>query len=134
VTTSSLTDDQVFRFFIKTRTAAPKPTFLVPPPLVARISDTMDPATPLVEGKRTPLNVLIVEDNVINQTVLRRQIVKAGSSCQGTSLYPRLWRLIVVVADNGQIALDKLDVAEQSQRSTGQGLYDIVLMDLEMPG
>lgn len=32
------------------------------------------------------LHILIVEDNIINQTVLKRQIVKAGLTCDGESL------------------------------------------------
>ncbi|KAF2106850.1 hypothetical protein BDV96DRAFT_654410 [Lophiotrema nucula] len=55
------------------------------------------------------LQVLLVEDNVINQQVLGRQLKKAGCT--------------VEVANHGLEALDALD------RKT----FDVVLMDLEMP-
>ena len=35
------------------------------------------------EERGEPLHILIVEDNIINQTVLKRQIVKSGSTCDG---------------------------------------------------
>lgn len=37
-----------------------------------------------VERKRS---VLVVEDNLINQTVLKRQMIKAGWTCDGTSFH-----------------------------------------------
>jgi hypothetical protein len=53
----------VFRFFI--RTTIPRGSGAVP-------------------GCNTEsFRVLVVEDNVISQTVLRRQLVKAGLSCDG---------------------------------------------------
>lgn len=33
-----------------------------------------------------PLHVLIVEDNIINQTVLKRQMIKSGFTCDGEYL------------------------------------------------
>ncbi|WVW79173.1 hypothetical protein I302_101139 [Kwoniella bestiolae CBS 10118] len=59
------------------------------------------------------IHFLIVEDNIINQTVLKRQIVKAGFTCD--------------VANNGQEALDYI------HDPTGKRVYDVILMDLEMP-
>ncbi|KAF2707300.1 hypothetical protein K504DRAFT_384535 [Pleomassaria siparia CBS 279.74] len=55
------------------------------------------------------LDVLLVEDNVINQTVLGRQLKKAGC--------------VVDVANHGLEALEFLDRKN----------FDVVLMDLEMP-
>lgn len=40
--------------------------------------------TPPPEGVEN-MHILIVEDNIINQTVLKRQIVKAGLTCDGES-------------------------------------------------
>lgn len=56
------------------------------------------------------LRVLLVEDNAINQMIATELMSSAG--------------ILVDVADNGRIALDKLRSGE---------LYDIVLMDLQMP-
>lgn len=65
------------------------------------------------------MHVLIVEDNLINQTVLRRQMVKAG--------------LTADVANNGQEGLTAIHEADRrSHEGTGPA-YDVVLMDLEMP-
>ena len=54
-------------------------------------------------------HVLLVEDNDMNQEVASELLTKAG--------------FIVQVADNGQIALDKVQQTD----------YDIVLMDMQMP-
>lgn len=55
------------------------------------------------------LQVLLVEDNIINQQVLGRQLKKAGCS--------------IDVANHGLEALDMLE----------KKIFDVVLMDLEMP-
>lgn len=55
--------------------------------------------------------ILVVEDNLVSQRVLQRQLMKLGNT--------------VSVASNGQEALDML--------ASGQGAFDMVLMDLEMP-
>jgi protein-histidine pros-kinase len=55
------------------------------------------------------LSVLLVEDNLVNQTVATRMLERAG--CR------------VVVAGNGQEALDLFD----------DGQFDVVLMDVQMP-
>ncbi|MBI3728825.1 MAG: response regulator [Burkholderiales bacterium] len=56
------------------------------------------------------LRVLLVEDNHINQQIAAELMTEAG--------------IIVEVADNGRIAIDKLNRGNP---------YDIVLMDLQMP-
>lgn len=55
--------------------------------------------------------ILVVEDNLVSQRVLQRQLTKLGNT--------------VSVASNGQEALDALAAAG--------GEFDLVLMDLEMP-
>jgi len=65
---------------------------------------------------RGHVRVLVVEDNIINQTVLRRQL--ESSVVPGAQL-----TFAVGIADNGQRALDVLE----SQP------FDVVLMDLQMP-
>ncbi|MGQ0829320.1 MAG: ATP-binding protein [Bacteroidota bacterium] len=62
-------------------------------------------APPLVEG----LNVLLVEDNILNQVLAKK--VLSG------------WNWNVEVADNGLIAVEKLEEKD----------FDIVLMDIQLP-
>lgn len=83
----------------------------------------LKPPTP-VAPSGPPLRVLIVEDNLINQTVLKRQLTKAGMTCD--------------VAGNGEEALKLLrkrlrPVSPSSAPKSSEGAYDVVLMDLEMP-
>ncbi|MFZ6768205.1 two-component regulator propeller domain-containing protein [Undibacterium sp. Di26W] len=66
-------------------------------------------AMPGRENRFDGLRVLLVEDNQINQQIAAELMHEAG--------------IIVEVADNGRIAIDKLNKAE----------FDIVLMDLQMP-
>ncbi|KAL7419627.1 hypothetical protein Q5752_005540 [Cryptotrichosporon argae] len=140
---SELGHGSTFRFFISSRTAAPaavplsppvapSPTSPGPPGLlaataavgaaniatgVATVNASVPP--PLAVG---PLNVLIVEDNIINQTVLKRQLAKAGLSCD--------------TANDGFEALQGINEAYRQSRRAGavtRRPYDVVLMDLEMP-
>jgi signal transduction histidine kinase/ligand-binding sensor domain-containing protein/ActR/RegA family two-component response regulator len=71
------------------------------------------PQAPLAQGATEqadrPLCILLAEDNPVNQVVARRLLEKHGHS--------------VAVASNGREALDALD----------QQVFDVVLMDLEMP-
>jgi CheY-like chemotaxis protein len=70
-----------------------------------------DAASHVSENKRFDgMRVLLVEDNHINQQIAAELMSEAG--------------IIVDVADNGRIAVDKLNQADS---------YDIVLMDLQMP-
>ena len=62
-----------------------------------------------VAAKIGGARVLLVEDNSINQQVANELLIDVGIS--------------VVIADNGQIAVDKVK----------QEIFDIVLMDLQMP-
>jgi CheY-like chemotaxis protein len=68
-----------------------------------------------------PLHVLIVEDNIINQTVLKRQILKAGLTCD--------------TANHGQDALNLIHQAHHRYMlgERDRAGYDVILMDLEMP-
>jgi CheY-like chemotaxis protein len=131
----------VFRFWIKTHTVAPadltspsvSPSPLpIPAPQTLRVgsmeSTAAEPPSPQPVQQAIPaeppeaLRLLIVEDNIINQTVLKRQLVKAGFVCD--------------TANDGQEALVRIHEANRECRhdTPGQlGGYDIVLMDLEMP-
>ncbi len=55
------------------------------------------------------LRVLVVEDNLVNQKIVSKFLIK--------------WEASVDIAENGKIAVDKMQETE----------YDIVLMDLHMP-
>eukprot|EP01113_Clastostelium_recurvatum_P033246 TRINITY_DN4373_c0_g1_i3.p1 TRINITY_DN4373_c0_g1~~TRINITY_DN4373_c0_g1_i3.p1 ORF type:complete len:1505 (+),score=363.53 TRINITY_DN4373_c0_g1_i3:203-4717(+) len=59
--------------------------------------------------------ILIVEDNVVNQKVLRRHLENAGYQC--------------TVAENGQVAVTLLSGEESPPRYH----FDFVFMDMEMP-
>jgi CheY-like chemotaxis protein len=61
------------------------------------------------ETMMTPLRILLVEDNPVNQMVAQRMLEKAGHR--------------VVVAENGRQALNRLSIEP----------VDLVLMDLQMP-
>ncbi|KAF2639814.1 aerobic respiration control sensor protein arcB [Massarina eburnea CBS 473.64] len=97
-----------------------KPT---PPPLISMNSSPA--AIPLrsnlkdagMNSVENALHILIVEDNLVNQRVLSKQLQKAGC--------------IVYTADNGFHALDHL-ATTSFQQATGTPL-SIVLMDWEMP-
>lgn len=89
--------------------------------LVASISRlevaTAPVAEPLADiGK---LHVLIVEDNIVNQKVLSKQLTKAGC--------------IISTADNGLFALDHLGTTSFHKSAPNGKPLSIILMDLEMP-
>ncbi|WWC64291.1 uncharacterized protein I303_106901 [Kwoniella dejecticola CBS 10117] len=112
----------IFRFFIEARTGRPQ-TSITDTIKSLTLTSPKKPTLSLSPGP-TPanssnLNFLIVEDNIINQTVLKRQIIKAGFTCD--------------VANNGQEALDYLHEIHSSAKQTTKRSYDVVLMDLEMP-
>lgn len=63
------------------------------------------------------LHILVVEDNLVNQSILKKQLEKAG--------------FVVNTADNGIQALRYLETTELY--SSGTRKISLVLMDLEMP-
>lgn len=67
---------------------------------------------------RTP-GVLLVEDNIVNQRVLSKQLKKAGC--------------FVAVANHGQEALDYLKTTTMWLGNESGTQLHVVLMDLEMP-
>ena len=71
--------------------------------------DISSTPTPLPEKQNTH-HILIVEDNVVNQTVSKRMLIKGG--------------LKVDVAENGKQALQKIMKGTQ---------YDLIFMDCQMP-
>ncbi|KAJ4296620.1 hypothetical protein N0V90_006668 [Kalmusia sp. IMI 367209] len=124
-----------FGFFIQgRRAAAPKrPGIMGPAPLLGHLGPTVPQASirsnpspasiPLSVAEKEPpldasdLAILIVEDNLVNQRVLSRQLQKSGCT--------------VYTADNGLLALEVL-ATTSFQDPAGRPL-SIILMDLEMP-
>ena len=74
------------------------------------INNTPTKAAEPVKNKLEGKNILIVEDNKINQMITRKILEKHGVKCE--------------VADNGTIAVEKTQEKE----------YDLILMDIHMPG
>lgn len=70
-------------------------------------------------GEISQASVLIVEDNLLNQKVLRKQLMK---------------RYKVYTADNGQEALDFLKTTNHwREQESKRDKVDVILMDIEMP-
>ncbi|SCV70300.1 BQ2448_1694 [Microbotryum intermedium] len=136
----------MFRFAIPAATSQPPATAdaLLPPlPLttVAMMAPPQRtkraaPSRPLLNGDRTdlckvarlgdpaeaeklPKRILVVEDNLINQKVMTRQLKLAGYA--------------VTVANHGREALDILLAEATRTNHQDQGPIAMVLMDIEMP-
>jgi signal transduction histidine kinase/ActR/RegA family two-component response regulator len=90
-----------FVFYIKTRRANVQPATT---PLSAR-------RPPLPPSRPSQIRTLLVEDNIVNQKVLRRHLERSGCT--------------VKVANHGVEALDIL--------SAPGAYFDVVLMDMQMP-
>lgn len=130
-----------FEFFVKTRrTAAPAGT---PPPVNQptrlQLEDLAESAKDDMETMqskfanaslqaplppRTPtlnLNILLVEDNLVNQKVLCKQLRKRGC--------------VVDTADHGLQALDILQERynQEIDSQSNKMYYSVILMDIEMP-
>ncbi|PWW76830.1 hypothetical protein C7212DRAFT_357776 [Tuber magnatum] len=118
-----------FSFYIKARQSSTAPT---PGPSIAPVEYSELPKPEVVATKDYPppkaaegvqrkrqisYGVLIVEDNLINQEVLRRQLRKEGC--------------VTHVAGNGQEALDFIIGSEFV--NDGATKIDVILMDMEMP-
>lgn len=74
--------------------------------------------TPMAKPeKEDPLHIMIVEDNIINQKVLSKQLQKAGH--------------FITIANHGQECLDFL--ANTHFCKIGGSKLSIILMDIEMP-
>jgi CheY-like chemotaxis protein len=73
------------------------------------------------DGDHTRPTLLLVEDNLINQKVLRRQLQARGFE--------------VYVANNGQDAVDAVEARGKSAQinSSQRSYFDCILMDQEMP-
>ncbi|KAF2272076.1 uncharacterized protein EI97DRAFT_386612 [Westerdykella ornata] len=104
-----------FGFYIKTRRVENRLKSLgilpsIPQHVIDSATSTNPRGTPGSDSEKAQLRVLLVEDNLINQQVLVRQLRKAGC--------------VVDIANHGSEALEILDMGKT---------FDVVLMDLEMP-
>jgi len=102
-----------FRFFIEAQTVA-----------ASVLDQPQSPqghlaTRPLTGSPPLPLHILVTEDNIINQNVLCRQLRKAGCT--------------VAAASNGLQAIDQLRQAATQTDFGNRRLFDVVLMDCEMP-
>ena len=94
---------------------APKP--VVQKAVVGTVTTSAAAASKPASPEQAPLHILVVEDNIVNQKVLARQLRKAGC--------------IVSTADNGLFALTEL---KKTAYYTPDGPpLSIILMDWEMP-
>ncbi|KAI3555855.1 hsp90-like protein [Colletotrichum abscissum] len=94
-------------------TSAPSTPPLTTLPRRASIKKPVAPATPLYD-------VLIVEDNIVNQRVLRKQLTSCGNT--------------TYVANHGGEALEQLKKSRFWAGNEAEGFdLSVILMDLEMP-
>ena|GEM_PF-1141141 len=70
-----------------------------------------------IETHNLHLNILLVEDKVVNQKVIKLMVES--------------WACKITLAENGQKALDILEKHNQDQ--PGKAAFDIILMDIQMP-
>ncbi|KAL2062576.1 hypothetical protein VTL71DRAFT_5648 [Oculimacula yallundae] len=131
-----------FQFYVKTRRATPSTNIQADLPILLR-EDALREACAVetlgLENGKTPsmqpevivptkpnkapsiYNILVVEDNLVNQKVVMKQLRKAGHH--------------VTVANHGEEALEFIRKSEfwREQDSASAQELDVVLMDLEMP-
>ncbi|KAG7351556.1 sensor histidine kinase [Nitzschia inconspicua] len=84
---------------------------------IERISPDVTPSPNAPDnGKKVKtLNVLIAEDNVVNQKLLKRMLERMGHNA--------------VVAENGMEAIQQIE----AHKGEAGGYFDVVLMDIQMP-
>jgi signal transduction histidine kinase/ActR/RegA family two-component response regulator len=92
-------------------------SFRITVPLDNHPSESLpDQAVPADYILTRALRVLLVEDNLLNQKVVLKMLEKEGC--------------LIDVAENGSVALDKLRLSEPPEQ---RSVYDIILMDIQMP-
>ncbi|MHB9147859.1 MAG: hybrid sensor histidine kinase/response regulator [Candidatus Amoebophilus sp.] len=79
------------------------------------------PSSPLPILSPVAKHILVVEDNIVNQKILRKQLEAAGYIC--------------TVADNGQKAIEAIGAlaAVETPEKWNPLKFNLILMDLEMP-
>jgi CheY-like chemotaxis protein len=81
----------------------------------AATESTALPAAAEIEGAHKPLHVLVAEDNEINALLTRTLLTRLGH--------------VPVMAESGGVALERWQAAREAGAP-----YDLVLMDMHMPG
>ncbi|KAG8900969.1 hypothetical protein FRB99_005659 [Tulasnella sp. 403] len=114
-----------FRFFIQVKTGREIPneaesatTSSVP----SHVAPPTVPMGPVGPSSQTAYHILITEDNIINQTVLNRQLKYAGFTTE--------------LANNGKEALERVKKLALGTDNIDPALprrFDAILMDCEMP-
>ena len=113
---SELGKGSTFVFYIKCRRAATMVRQIDESNLTDRQEQPPSPS----RGSENTMHVLLVEDNIVNQQVLRKQLVKAGCT--------------VHVANHGLEALEVLRRSTCWFENNDESIHlDIILMDWEMP-
>eukprot|EP01119_Soliformovum_irregulare_P025908 TRINITY_DN9714_c1_g1_i2.p1 TRINITY_DN9714_c1_g1~~TRINITY_DN9714_c1_g1_i2.p1 ORF type:complete len:292 (-),score=102.78 TRINITY_DN9714_c1_g1_i2:26-901(-) len=69
-----------------------------------------------------PLNILIAEDNLVNQTLLKRMLIKLGYAASN-----------IAIVDDGQDALDAFLASNRKSEEISSKPFDLILMDVFMP-
>lgn len=101
-----------FAFYVKTQKTSPRED--------KPISPKISKGTAIKDASKLPITVLVVEDNLINQAVLAKQLRNLGST--------------VYVANHGIEALDFLRTTKYWKENGGQGTdLKVILLDIEMP-
>jgi CheY-like chemotaxis protein len=119
---SELGQGSTFAFYVKSRRAEDHVSRVENTPSQAASSRSMSHMTSIkgstvTEGK---LHILLVEDNIVNQQVVEKQLTKAGC--------------VVMVANHGIEALEVLRSSDLWHEKTESSKHlDIILMDWEMP-
>lgn len=117
-----------FVFYIKARrTTAPVPAKSSIQQLNSAVIDTLSDKFSsthfMTNGEKSrPIHVLLVEDNIVNQKILRKQLTKAGC--------------VVSVANHGLEALDFIKTTTcwyEPESGSKPNDLDLILMDWEMP-
>lgn len=114
---SELHVGSTFAFFVKTRhTEAPVTATLHKNLTLQQKQQTETHAT-----KKSDINILVVEDNAVNQKLLRQQLSKHGFT--------------VTTADNGLDCLSQLQQTKhwRANSATDAPSIAVILMDIEMP-
>jgi CheY-like chemotaxis protein len=122
---SELDIGSTFAFFVKTRHAA-DPVSTSTTTAKLSIEQSQPNKDQAKQRQKSDINILIVEDNAVNQKVLRQQLSKLGYS--------------VAVADNGLDCLSYLEntrhwraATTSTSTSTPSTHISMILMDVEMP-
>ncbi|KAG9643713.1 putative histidine kinase HHK19p, partial [Aureobasidium melanogenum] len=113
---SELHVGSTFAFFVKTRHTEAPVTKTLHKNLTLQQKEQQTQAT-----KKSDINILVVEDNAVNQKLLRQQLSKHGFT--------------VTTADNGVDCLSQLQKTKhwRANSATSAPSVEVILMDIEMP-